>query len=42
LPFDASAVGEILKKTYIQEIHLDDDHWENVSPEGKFLKKEII
>jgi len=37
LPFDASNVGEILKKTYIQDAPMDDEHWDKISPEGKYF-----
>jgi len=42
LPFDASNVGEILKKTYIQDAPMDDEHWDKISPEGKDLLNKML
>jgi len=38
LPFDASGVGDILKKTFALEAPMEGVHWENISPEGKIMK----
>lgn len=36
LPFDSHEVDSILKNTLKGDVPLDDDHWNRVSPEGKF------
>jgi len=36
LPFDAHDVNAILKNTLKCELSMEDDHWNNISPEGVF------
>jgi len=37
LPFDAHNVDDILKNTLKMPLPLDEEHWDNVSPDCKIL-----
>jgi len=42
LPFDANDVNTILQNTLRAQIPMDDDHWRNVSPEGKLYTRYFV